>query len=101
MLNLADANGWLRPAVFDVLQRKFGSGIVGIDVCDPEPIMDPNDDNEFTIKWCDIEICGLKICLQYLRCFGEFINGLSICYEKFGNRHKFLVSHRPVGFVQG
>lgn len=39
----------------------------------------------------DIDVLGLKKCLQYLRCFGPFIHGLSIDYDKsMSTRYKYV-----------
>lgn len=77
LLNVADTNKQLRPAAFDVYKRKFGAKIVDIYAYKVRFSIGYN------LKELSnaIEIRDVKTCLQYLRCFGPFINDLSMGYH--------------------
>lgn len=78
LFSVALANEWLRPAAADVY-RKFGTKQVIIHGCEDICHFIYNVPEEFGD--C-IHIYGLKMALQYLRCFGPSIRCLSIDYDK-------------------
>lgn len=83
LFNVAIANEWLRPAARDVYKRKFGAKEVFID-----GIRRPAPEESHSIK-----IRGLKMSLQYLRCFGSSIKELTFDYRGFNCKRNQYVHH--------
>lgn len=70
LFNVAIANEWLRPAAAAVYKRRFGGYPVTINkCCDVRGFIPPTSPYKSNDR---IDIFGLKMCLRYLRCFGEF-----------------------------
>lgn len=89
LLNAADTNKRLRSLSTDVYNRKFGAKMVSIS--ERHGIHGRGEVDESSDA---IRIHGLKPSLQCLRCFGPFINGLSIGYG--GSTHKYNYVHEYV-----
>lgn len=90
LFNVAIANEWLRPAAAYVYKRKFGTKRVIINGCDfichvySAPVESSNH----------IDIYGLKMALQYLRCFGPSIRDLSIDYSQSqSKRYQYVLDY--------
>lgn len=82
LFNVALANEWLRPAAADVYKRKFGSKTVRLRIF-PSRI--------HGLYECDfIEISDLKLCLQFLRCFGSSICDLTLRYRWTGVWSRYI-----------
>lgn len=85
------ANEWLRSSAGFVYKQKFGVKKVQIKR-DPFPfwlfshsansITDDEKSAPHEINNC-VEVCGLKTCLQFLRCMGSAIDNLTIGYLLF------------------
>lgn len=74
LLNVAVANASLKPMACRVYQRKFGKFLVTIG-----DRYQNRTDGIKIIRMCGgptIFVCGVKTCLQYLRCFGPFMRSL-------------------------
>lgn len=76
LLNAADTNKRLRSLATDVYNRGSGTKTVDIDI--RKVIFERDDPVQESSNF--IRIRGLKPSLQCLRCFGPYINGLSIGY---------------------
>lgn len=86
LLNVADTNKRLQSLAADVYQHKFVSKMVSIGGF--EVIGECGIEEELANV---IQIRGLKASLQYLRCFGPFMHGLSIVYGvSLGERYKHV-----------
>lgn len=82
LLNVADgSNKRLRALATDAYQRKFGAKTVSISRFDEVHKHSKVKESSDTIQ-----VHGLKASLQYLRCFGAFIDDLSIGYG--GSKNK-------------
>lgn len=72
LFNVALANAWLRSAANDVYTRKFNQKEVRF-------CIDSSQRNKRLFeKDTKIYVNGLKMCLQYLRCFGPSISDFEI-----------------------
>lgn len=82
------ANEWLRPAANVVYKRKFGAKKVQIKgeqfpfwLFSANDITMPLDLKSEPYEFDDsIHVCGIKTCLQFLRCLGPVIGNLTIGY---------------------
>lgn len=72
LFNVALASEYLRSAACIVYKQRFGSRIVCFYVAENQTHV--YEYGRFIV------IIGLKVCLQYLRCFGSLIEMLAICY---------------------
>lgn len=94
LFNVAIACEFLRPAACLVYRRKFGVQPVRLFGCDNfRPNANPNAQNgvEPVEGLLDIDIRGLKLCLQYLRCFGPSIKAISIDFNNvMTNRCRYV-----------
>lgn len=75
LFNVAIANKWLQPAARDVYKRKFGQRMLCIRQCEivrPLTMLNVNE--------CSVVVFGLKMSLQFLRCFGPSISELCLHY---------------------
>lgn len=79
LFNVAIANEWLRPAVRIVYEHRFGTKNVHISL---------NKSNSELLQDIDghVFVSGLKMCLQYLRCFGPAMSNLYISYDGCSNK---------------
>lgn len=95
LFNVAIANEWLRPAAGIVYNRKFGKKRVGIYECaDYYPsILSSEYQIHEEERGIRIRIYGLRLCLQYLRCFGGLITDLVIHYDKSKSKRYQYVHH--------
>lgn len=97
LLNVACANRWLRPAAADVYKRKFGKKTkVNIGGCKQyrRNTRPNNCDEPFALqetKFAGIMVYDMKTCLQYLRCFGSFIDHLKVNYNHWKTKRYALV----------
>lgn len=91
LLNVANASVRLRPAVFNVYNRKFGVKTVNIN---SDEAIHAHVGAGFAVQEFNdgIYIHGLKTSLQYLRCFGPLIHGLTIFYgdSSESKRHEYV-----------
>lgn len=92
LFNIANTNGWLRPAARDVYKRKFDAVSVDIHSCGDSRNNSPAPGEEFGS--C-IKVCGLKATLLYLRLFGSSIDSLEVHYNaseshRYGYVHKYI-----------
>lgn len=85
LLQIVDANKGLQPAALDVYKRKFDAKTVNInegETAHGNAVEELKD---------VIQIRGLKASLQFLRCFGPFIHGVSIGYnDSKSKRYDYL-----------
>lgn len=79
LLNVANTSKRLQELVLDVYKRRFGEKTVSISVHEHGDTLRESSDG--------IRIRGLKTILQYLRCFGPLIHGLSIGYCEEKSKH--------------
>lgn len=75
LLNVVDANKLLRIAAGSLYRRKFGRKPVTLSK------MKPNQTTLIGTLY-QVEVTGLKKCLQFVRCFGSFISVLCIDYNQ-------------------
>lgn len=87
LFNVSIANEWLRPAAGEIYNSKFGTKLVKIFPFTSRLAL-KEDGNE-------ISLCGLKTCLQYLRCFGSSISELSIEY-KYSKTKRYDYVHQYI-----
>lgn len=78
LFNVAVANQWLRPAARHVYKRRFGGNRVDI-------IGDGYSSTPLENCKSIISVAGLKMCLQYLRCFGPSIIDLVVRYAEWND----------------
>lgn len=77
LFNVAISNEYLRLAAGAVYKRKFGNKEVNIQ----------NYGMELTDHGDWINVFGLNMCLQFIRCFGPSISNLCIRYESYDRLH--------------
>lgn len=105
LFNVSIANEWLRPAAGVVYKRKFGAKKIEFDGIDGEIPRKAHSKTRCNAHYNrarklaivkenrdKIEIVyNLKMCLQYLRCFGSSITNLTINYaESRSKRYDYL-----------
>ena len=89
LLNVANANEWLRPAAADVYKRKFGTKTVQLSIHDNRPKTRSSVHNDCPVQCAvpkeykhSIEMNSSLLCFQYIRCFGSSISDLTIDYNE-------------------
>lgn len=77
-LHIALSNKVLQLAAVSSYKRKYGNKKI---------IADPTNHASIYMHENEIRIAGLKLCLQFIRCFGEHITDLTVCSNSFLNRY--------------
>lgn len=110
LLSVAVANEWLRPAAVDVYKRKRGAKRLEIGECgdyrrntrSKTQLIRDSAPREFSDS---IYIYGLKMCLQYLRCFGSTISNLTLNYferqsKRYQHVHNYINAYCTTSLVE-
>lgn len=90
LFNVAVANESLRLAAVEMYKQKFGAMTVEISDCHKESC------ELIELQQCSklVKICGLKTCLQFLRCFGSSIDYLMLDHdESDSKRYQYVYQY--------
>lgn len=81
LFSVAVSNEYLRPAANSVYKRKFNNRIINFHGVDVHSNGYTNITNYFWVCFEKVSFSELKICLQFLRCFGSSLSNVHLYYH--------------------